>query len=117
MECIEQFLTDRAQQVVVENNFSALAPVISGVPQGSVLSPLLFLLFINDLPISIDSLVKLYADDVLMYRAINDVSDHQILQDDLNKLVHWPTIWLMPFNLNKCHSLTVFSFCLQLQAK
>ena len=78
----EQFLTDRTQQVVVENKFSALTPVISGVPQGSVLGPLLFLLFINDLPISIDSLVKLYADDVLMYRSINDVSDHQILQDD-----------------------------------
>ena len=52
-----------------------------------------------------DSLVKLYVDDVLMYRSINDVSDHQMLQDDLNKLVHWSTIWLMPFNLNKCEHL------------
>ena len=93
--------------MVVENKFSALTPVISGVPQGSVLGPLLFLLFINDLPISIDSLVKLYADDVLMYRSINDVSDHQILQDDLNKLIHWSNIWLMPFNLNKCEHLIV----------
>ena len=107
MEWIEQFLTDRTQQVVVENKFSALTPVISGVPQGSVLSPLLFLVFINDLPISIDSLVKLYTDDVLMYRSINDVSDHQILQDDLNKLVHWSNIWLMPFNLNKCEHLII----------
>ena len=94
LEWIEQFLTDRTQQVVVENKFSALTTVISGVPKGSVLGPLLFLLFINDLPpISIDSLVKLYADDVLMYRSINDVSDHQILQDDLNnKLIHWSNI-------------------------
>ena len=107
LEWIEQFLTDRTQQVVVENKFSALTPVISGVPQGSVLGPLLFLLFINDLPISIDSLVKLYADDVLMYRSINDVSDHQILQDDLNKLIHWSNIWLMPFNLNKCEHLII----------
>ena len=107
LEWIEQFLTDRLQQVVVENKFSALTPVISGVPQGSVLSPLLFLLFSNDLLISIDSLVKLYADDVLMYRSINDVSDHQILQDDLNKLIHWSNIWLMPFNLNKCEHLIV----------
>ena len=107
LEWIEQFLTDRTQQVVVENKFSALTPVISGVPQGSVLHPLLFLLFINDLPISIDSPVKLYADDVLMYRSINDISDHQILQDDLNQLVHWSTIWLMPFNLNRYEHLII----------
>ena len=109
MEWIEQLLTNRTQQVVVENKFSILTPVISDVPQVSVLGPLLFLLFINDLPISIDSLVKLYANDVLMYRSINDVSDHQILQDDLNKLVHWSTIWLMPFNLNKCEHLIITS--------
>ena len=72
-----------------------------------MLGLLLFLLFINDLPISIDTLVKLYADDVLMYRSINDVSDHQILQDDLNKLIHWSNIWLMPFNLNKCEHLII----------
>ena len=42
-----------------------------------------------------------------MYRSINDVSDHEILQDDLNKLVHWSTIWLMPFNLNKCEHLII----------
>ena len=104
LEWIEQFLADRTQQVVVENKFSTLTPVISGVSQ---LGPLLFLLFINDLPINIDSLVKLYTNDVLMYRSINDVSDHQILQDDLNKLVHWSTIWLMPFNPIKYEHLII----------
>ena len=63
--------------MVVENKFSVLTPVISGVPQGSVLGPLPFLLYINDLPMSIDSLVKLYADDVLIHRSINDAKQKQ----------------------------------------
>ena len=79
----------------------------SGVPQGSVLGPLLFLLFINDLPRSIDSVVKLYADDISIYRSIKDPSDHQALQNYLNKLAHWSTIWQMPFNLTKCEYLIV----------
>ena len=107
LEWIKQFLVGRTQQVVIENKLSDLTPVTSGIPQGSVLGPLLFLLFINDLPRSIDSVVKLYADDVLMYRSIKDPSDHQALQNDLNKLTHWSTIWQMPFNLTKCEYLIV----------
>ena len=62
-----------------------------------------------------DSIILLSSiiNSVLMYRSINDVSDHQILQDDLKKLVHWSTIWLMPCNLNKCEHLIItnkFSF-------
>ena len=109
LEWIKQFLVGRTQQVVIENKLSDLTPVTSGVLQGSVLGPLLFLLFINDLPRSIDSVVKLYADDVLMYRSIKDRSDHQALQNDLNKLAHWSTIWQMPFNLTKCEYLIVIN--------
>ena len=107
LEWIKRFLVGRTQKVVIENKFSDLTPVTSGVPQGSVLGPLLFLLFINDLPHSIDSVVRLYADDVLIYRSIKDPSDHQALQNDLNKLAHWSTIWQMPFNLTKCEYLIV----------
>jgi len=107
LEWIKQFLVGRTQQVIIENKFSDLTPVTSGVPQGSVLGPLLFLLFINDLPCGIDSVVKLYADDVLMFRSIKDPSDHQALQNDLNKLAHWSSIWQMPFNLTKCEYLIV----------
>ena len=82
-----------------------MIPVTSGVPQGSVLGPLPFLLFINDLPCNIDSVVKLYADDVLMYRSIKNVSDHQGLQHDVNKLAQWSTTWQLPFNLAKCEHL------------
>ena len=69
-----------------------------------MLGPLLFLLFINDLP---DSVVKLYADDVLVYRSINDPSDQHAPQNDLNKLAHWSTVWQMPSNLTKCEHLIV----------
>ena len=99
LEWIKQFLIDRTQQVIIENKLSDSIPVFSGVPQESVLGALLFLLYINDLPCNTNSVVKLYADDILMYKRINDPSDYHALQNDLNKLAHWSTIWLMPFNL------------------
>ena len=107
LEWIKDFLTDRKQQVIIDNKFSAPSTVISGVPQGSVLGPLLFQIFINDLPNNIESLVKLYADDVLIMRSIITSEDHQTLQNDLTKLAHWSATWLMPFNLVKCEHLTV----------
>ena len=88
LKWIKEFLTNRKQQVVIDNKFSTPSTVLSGVPQGSVLGPLLFQLFINDLPNGIDSLVKLYADDVLIMRSITTSDDHQTLQNDLIKLAH-----------------------------
>ena len=89
LEWIKEFLTDREQQVIIDNKFSVPSTVISGVPQGSVLGPLLFQLFINDLPNDIESLVKLYADDVLVMRNIITPNYHQTLQNDLTKLALW----------------------------
>ena len=94
LKWIKEFLTDRKQQVVIDNKFSTPSTVLSGVPQGSVLGPLLFQLFINDLPNGIDSLVKLYADDVLIMRSITTSDDHQTLQNDLIKLTHWSSMHL-----------------------
>ena len=82
----------RFQQVVVDNKFSSTSLVLSGIPQGSALGPLLFLLFINNLPSNIDSVVKLYAEDVLIHRSIHHSNYHQTLQDDLNELAQWSTI-------------------------
>ena len=83
-------------------------PVLSGVPHGSVLGPVLFLIFINDLPENIRSSVRLFADDCVMNMNIKfPTMDRQILQDDLNSLAKWETDWQMKFNVAKCHSMRV----------
>ncbi|MES9904902.1 MAG: reverse transcriptase family protein [Sedimenticola sp.] len=101
------FLTGRTQKVVLDGVASEPADVISGVPQGSVLGPVLFLLYINDLPDNINSSVRLFADDCVLYRNIHTDSDCQALQDDIDKLAKWEETWLMKFNASKCHTLRV----------
>ena len=107
LEWIKDFLTNRTQQIVLNNINSYSINVLSGVPQGSVLDPLLFLLYNNDLPFIASSHVKLYADDTLIYRIINSAEDITILQRDLNTLSEWANKWLMSFNPSKCVHLTI----------
>jgi len=104
---IKSFLMNRSQQVVVENAKSNSIPVSSGVPQGSVLGPCLFLFFINDLPDSVSSNVRLFADDTILYRKIGCENDSRLLQLDLNKLELWEKDWQMDFNSSKCQSMTI----------
>ena len=93
----------RFQKVVLDGQASDPVPVLSCVPQGSVLGPVLFLIFINDLPENIRSSVRLFADDCVLYRNIESHTDCQILQDDLNSLAQWEADWQMKFNVAKCH--------------
>ena len=86
---IESFLKGQTQRVVVEGESSAEARVKSGVPQGSVLGPLLFLIFINDLAENTTSTVRLFANDCVMYRPIRHANDCEALQENLNKLHDW----------------------------
>ena len=82
-------------------------PVLSGVPKVSVLCPVLFLIFINDLPDNIRSSVHLFADDCVLYRNIYSLQDYLILQEDLTSLGQWEANWQMKFNVAKCHSMRV----------
>ena len=76
---ISDFLSNRKQQVVVRRTYSEWSNVISGVPQGSVLGPLLFILYVNDLPDSIQSFMGIFADDTKIYRPITSSNDVGIL--------------------------------------
>ena len=101
------FLTGRLQRVVVEGESSHNAPVTSGVPQGSVLGPLLFLIYINDLPDCVRSHVRLFADDTIVYRFIKSRNDELTLQQDLKALEAWEQLWLMEFHPKKCVLLPI----------
>ena len=103
LKWIEAFLTGRTQQVVVDGEMSDIAPVTSGVPQGSVLGPILFLTFINDMPETVSSRCRLFADDSIIYREVLTESDCVSLQEDLGKLEQWEKTWGMSFNPTKCN--------------
>ena len=100
---ISNFLKQRKQHVVVDGIQSDLVTVDSGVPQGTVLGPILFLLHINDIPSVISSKVRLFADDCLVYREIKNRQDQIALQKDLNLLENWGSKWGMRFNAAKCN--------------
>ena len=88
--------------MVVDTATSDTAPVTSGMPQGTVLGPALFLIYINDTADNISSNIWLFADDCVLYRTINNTSDNDLLQEDLSKLEQWSNIWQMDFNVKKC---------------
>ena len=104
---IKAFLCNRHMRVVVDGESSSEAPVVSGVPQGTVLGPLLFLCHINDLPERVSSSVRLFADDCLLYRRIRNHDVHLALQNDLHNLESWANDWGMRFNATKCYVLSI----------
>ena len=99
---VENFLQNRTQKVKVGEETSNISKVISGIPQGSILGPTLFTIFINDLPNGIESLCKIFADDTKIY---NSSTNHSKVQEDLDKVFEWSQTWQLPFNTSKCKCL------------
>ncbi|BHF73879.1 hypothetical protein SprV_0401696300 [Sparganum proliferum] len=107
---IQSFLAGRSQRVQVGRQQSSEVSVVSGVPQGSVLGPTLFLVFINDCVKDLDCDTILFADDIKLWKVIHDTADADHLQANLNRLEDWSKRWLMPFNISKCNFLQLGSF-------
>ena len=99
---IESFLSNRTQRVRVNSTYSNYTKVRSGIPQGSILGPLLFVIFINDLPEGLSSHCKIFADDTKLY---GSPEDHDSIQEDLLKLMSWSDLWQLKFNIEKCSVL------------
>ena len=105
--CIESFLTNRVQRVSIGNSLSDSINLISGTPQGSVLGPFLFLLFINDLPDLFDAefRVKLFADDLKSYNMFDYRTNPDSIQASLDSLISWSQAWQMQLSTPKCGSI------------
>ena len=102
LKWMQSFLRHRQQCVVINGTYSSQVPVTNGIPQGSVLGPVLFILYINDLPVGITSSVKMFADDTKLYNDSSKEQGTQTLQDDLEKLQDWSDLWLLKFHPDKC---------------
>jgi hypothetical protein len=107
LDWLKDFLSDRKQRVVIGEQESSWKEVYSGVPQGSVLGPLLFIIYINDLLENLINQGKLYADDSKVICILRDPEAPQSLQDDIGKLIDWTTKWKMAFNCSKCKRMHV----------
>ena len=105
LEWIRDFLSGRRQRVMVNGKLSSWIDILSGIPQGSVLGPILFVIFINDLPDIASSTADIFADDTKLFRAIRIIEDHDVMQQDLDNLVEWSNKWQLGFKEAKCKSL------------
>ena len=86
-EWINAWLTERTQIVILNDEASKEVKVISGVPQGTVLGPLMFILYVNDINDNISSSLRMFADDCVLYRIIKSPNDHHCLQNDLDIII------------------------------
>ena len=107
LEWIKGWLTNREQRVQVNGKKSEWGKVTSGVPQGSVLGPLLFIIYINDLESGISSDISKFADDTKIGRPIMNIHEVRRLQEDLDRLHDWSEKWKMQFNVNKCSIMSI----------
>ena len=105
LDWIKFFLVNRCQKVVLNGVSSNWSTVHSGVPQGSVLGPLLFIIYVNDIPSHIDSQILMFADDTKIFREIKTRADFTQFQKDIDYLLAWSVKWQLKFNISKCYIL------------
>ena len=99
LKLFQNFLSNTLQRVVLNAQLSKWAPLLAGATQGSILGPLLFLIYINDLPENLESSAKLFADDTSLFLTVCDLSDSaNLLNDDLKKISKWAFKWKIIFN-------------------
>ena len=104
---IKSFWSSRTQQVVINGESSECKDMTSGIPQGSVLGPLLFVIFINDLLDEVKSDMYLFADDTKVFRRISTKEDEEILQKDINDMLKWADKWQLEFHPDKCVKISI----------
>ena len=103
---LSNYLTNRRQKVVIQSAESSLKPITAGVPQGSVLGPLLFLIYVNDISESLLSLTRLFADDSSLYYSTTSIDDIEgLINHDLRLISNWAKKWLVNFNPNKTEAV------------
>ena len=104
---INNFLTQRQQRVIINGETSEWHPVVSGVPQGTVLGPLMFLIYINDIVEELQCNIRLFADDCILYTTVSSTQDCIKLQQDLDRVCQWASKWQMTFNPKKCNIISL----------
>ena len=107
---IESFLVGAKQRVVINGSSSNSKPVTSGVPQGSVFGPILFLIYVNDIPEMVRCImVKLFADGTKHYSETHNQEDRTTLQSDINNIVDWTDCWIIKLNISnyKCKHMEI----------
>ena len=100
-------VSDRKMQIMVRSEYSEWFDVISGVPQGSVFGSILFLFYVNDILDTVNTNVKMFADDTKIFRILKNKSDCEILQADLDNLSEWSNRWCLTFNTSKCKRMHI----------
>ena len=118
LETLADFLNDRKQRDVLNGQNSSWANIEAGVPQGSILGPLLFLIYINDLPDNLSTNVKLFADDTSLFSVVHDIATSSCdLNYDLNRVREWAFQWKMSFNSEPSKQAQELIFTRKLQEK
>ena len=108
LQWFENYLLERKQRVVINGQSSDYGVIEAGVPQGSVLGPLLFLIYINDLDEIVDCNIKMFADDTCLYISVdNPLEAAQSLNDNMNNVNNWAKQWIVNFNVNKTKAMTI----------